>query len=204
MAGGRPEGVATRGHRVGLELRQARRRFSGITQVSKGEGVRKLTRKIVSGNSARGRARMRFLRHNSGVQWVKKAGPRASNVVRGPVQDAPLAHLRPGYPSVGCAPAEPTSVSPGRTTLYRPPGRWARRTGLAVQLSVPVMTAGRGVASVRREKPSFPEYATTAIAIATPHGRRARSATPWRSLVRPRGAHRERSRSRQGPFLPPQ
>jgi hypothetical protein len=60
------------------------------------------------------------------------------------------------------------------------------------------------VTSVRREKPSFPEYATTAIAIATPHGRRARSATPWRSLVRPRGAHRERSRSRQGPFLPPQ
>jgi hypothetical protein len=26
---------------------------------------------------------------------------------------APSAHRRPGYPLVGCAPAEPTSVSPG-------------------------------------------------------------------------------------------
>jgi hypothetical protein len=28
-----------------------------------------------------------------------------------------MVHLRPGYPSVGCSPAEPTSVSPGALTI---------------------------------------------------------------------------------------
>ena len=35
----------------------------------------------------------------------------------GPGADAPLARRRPGYPLVGCAPAEPTSVSPGGRRL---------------------------------------------------------------------------------------
>src|SRR5262245_42861075 len=63
-----------------------------------------------------------------------------------PGADAPAAHLRPGCPSVGCAPAEPTSVSPGGSTLYRPPGHSARRAGLSVGLGVTVMTTGLGLA----------------------------------------------------------
>jgi hypothetical protein len=33
--------------------------------------------------------------------------------------DAPLARHRPGYPSSGCVPAEPDSVSPGGSSLTR-------------------------------------------------------------------------------------
>src|ERR671910_169802 len=37
--------------------------------------------------------------------------------LRSPGEDAPLARHRPGYPLVGCSPAVPTSVSPGRCDL---------------------------------------------------------------------------------------
>lgn len=46
-------------------------------------------------------------------------GPSATSVDEGPVGVAPSVHRRPGYPLVGCAPAEPASVSAGagETTL---------------------------------------------------------------------------------------
>jgi hypothetical protein len=52
---------------------------------------------------------VRFRRHGSGVRWQQAKGSQAQRVSLG----APSAHRRPGYPLVGCAPAEPTSVSPG-------------------------------------------------------------------------------------------
>ena len=68
---------------------------------------------------------MRFLRHNSGVQWWKNEAP--ENVcVPGP--DAPLAHRRPGYSSSGCTPAEPDSASPGKGNCTPAKGR-TQRTG---------------------------------------------------------------------------
>src|SRR5262245_41343219 len=84
-----------------------------------------------------------------------------------PGADAPAAHLRPGYPSVGCTPAEPTSVSPGGSTLYRPPGHSARRAGLSVGLGVTVLTTGLGVA---KEWP----FLVSTMGSTSPGGRRRR------------------------------
>ena len=44
---------------------------------------------------------MRFSRHGSGVQWAKRTEPPDHQRGRGPLRSAPLAHRRPGYPSVG-------------------------------------------------------------------------------------------------------
>src|SRR5262245_5342926 len=55
---------------------------------------------------------------NSGGRGrVKRGGcPRPTAWSEGP---KPSAHRRPGYPSVGCAPAEPASVSPGKEKIAR-------------------------------------------------------------------------------------
>src|SRR6516165_2382460 len=46
--------------------------------------------------------------------------------------DAPSAHRRPGYPSSGCVPAEPDSVSPGplRVAVAGPPDKSPSDTGV--------------------------------------------------------------------------
>lgn len=56
-----------------------------------------------------------FRRHISGVRWpAMKTAPDNYHRQR---PDASSAHRRPGYPSSGCVPAEPDSVSPGNHTL---------------------------------------------------------------------------------------
>jgi hypothetical protein len=66
---------------------------------------------------AAGRMRVDFLRHSSGVRRRKNAP--AQQCGREASCEAPSAHRRPGYPLLGCVPAEPNSVSPGgeRITL---------------------------------------------------------------------------------------
>lgn len=56
-----------------------------------------------------------FRRHISGVRWPTMKTASDNNCRQRP--DAPSAHRRPGYPSSGCVPAEPDSVSPGNHTL---------------------------------------------------------------------------------------
>ena len=56
-----------------------------------------------------------FRRHISGVRWPTIKAASDNNRRQRP--DAPSAHRRPGYPSSGCVPAEPDSVSPGNHTL---------------------------------------------------------------------------------------
>jgi hypothetical protein len=63
------------------------------------------------------KAKARFRGMNSGVQWVDKQQTPDHQRGRGSFWDAPLAHRRPGYPSSGCSPAEPDSVSPGAATV---------------------------------------------------------------------------------------
>ena len=70
-------------------------------------------RDVVTGFPERGWA-AGFSRHDSGVQWCEKTAPDDLGH-QGP--DAPLAHRRPEYPSSGCVPAEPDSVSPGIYSL---------------------------------------------------------------------------------------
>jgi hypothetical protein len=71
-------------------------------------------RDIVTGSPERGLA-AGFSRHDSGVQWCEKKMAPDDLGHQGP--DAPLAHRRPEYPSSGCVPAEPDSVSPGTCSL---------------------------------------------------------------------------------------
>jgi hypothetical protein len=56
-----------------------------------------------------------FLRHISGVRWLAMKMASDNNRCQRPA--APSAHRRPGYPSSGCVPAEPDSVSPDNHTL---------------------------------------------------------------------------------------
>jgi len=71
-------------------------------------------RDVVTGSLERGLA-AGFSRHDSGVQWREKKTAPNDLGHQGP--DAPLAHRRPEYPSSGCVPAEPESVSPGTCSL---------------------------------------------------------------------------------------
>jgi hypothetical protein len=56
-----------------------------------------------------------FRRHVSGVRWPAMKMAPDNNCRQRP--DAPSAHRRLGYPSSGCVPAEPDSVSPSNHTL---------------------------------------------------------------------------------------
>ena len=56
-----------------------------------------------------------FRRHISGVRWPAMKMASDNNCRQRP--DAPSAHRRLGYPSSGCVPAEPDSVSPSNHTL---------------------------------------------------------------------------------------
>jgi len=47
---------------------------------------------------------------------IEETDPRPQ-VMGGGSLETPLAHHRPGYPSSGCSPAEPDSVSPGLPTV---------------------------------------------------------------------------------------
>ena len=73
-----------------------------------------LKRDVATGSQERGWT-AGFLRHDSGVQWCEKKTAPDDLGHQGP--DAPLAHRRPEYPSSGCVPAEPDSVSPGIYSL---------------------------------------------------------------------------------------
>jgi len=64
-----------------------------------------------------GKPKMRLQGISSGVQWAKNKQTPDHKGGQGSSQDAPLAHRRPGYPSSGCSPAEPDSVSPDATTV---------------------------------------------------------------------------------------
>jgi len=66
---------------------------------------------------------MRFLRHSSGGRWQGRRPPGR----RGPGGMALSARRRPGYPLVGCAPAEPASVSPGWKKLPQGPDKSNRK-----------------------------------------------------------------------------
>ena len=74
---------------------------------------------------------MDFLRHGSGVQWLINLCAVVYNAAPGNLSrqgpDAPLAHRRPGYPSSGCVPAEPDSVSPGKKDFIREPDKSSTR-----------------------------------------------------------------------------
>src|SRR5204862_7979589 len=64
-----------------------------------------------------------------------------------PGADAPLAHLRPGYPLVGRVPAVPTSVSPGRCDVPQgPPASKSKPPAAATGGRVTATTAGPSVA----------------------------------------------------------
>jgi hypothetical protein len=84
---------------------------------------------------------VRFGRHGSGVRGRGKA-PRPPAWAGGTVV-APSARRRPGYPLMGCSPAEPTSVSPGGTAIPQ-----ERRGGKSNQV-LPVTKTGRSVAKER-------------------------------------------------------
>ncbi len=89
--------------------------FGGMTPVSNGGESNRSSRKEAGGQACADHdgifGGMSLVSHGG------EAGPRATYVGRGPNGDAPLAHRRPGYPLVGCSPAEPTAVSPGATDV---------------------------------------------------------------------------------------
>src|SRR5215831_16913942 len=63
----------------------------------------------------------------SGVRWRGGRAPSPTSVERG--ARVPSAHRRPGYPSPGCVPAAPDSVSPGGPTVTSTLA-WSKSKGL--------------------------------------------------------------------------
>ena len=57
-----------------------------------------------------------FRRHGAGVQGILSTKTAAGEVAP-PAAECTLTHPRPGYPLLGCVPAEPSSVSPGPGSL---------------------------------------------------------------------------------------